>query len=286
MEKCDCIKIGLVLEGGAMRGMYTAAVLDLFLEYGISFDAIVGVSAGALFGVNFLSKQKGRVIRYNKRYNHDKDYMGLRPFLREGNIVSTEYAYHRVPEQLDPFDDAAFQASKTEFYAVITDTETGNATYPRITSVFRQMDTLRASGSIPFISKPVEIDGHTYLDGGIADSIPYRFLKETVGCDKIVVILTRDLDYRKKTLSPRLIRLISKKMPAVGRRLLVRHEVYNQAVSHLREMEQNGEAVIIRPSQPISIGRMETDPEKLQAVYDLGLVDARNNMKRVRNYLT
>lgn len=153
------MKTGLVLEGGAMRGMYTAGVLDVFMEQGITFDGVIGVSAGALFGVNLLSKQAGRVIRYNKRFNADPNYLGLRPLLRTGNIVDTDYAYNRVPRTLDVFDDETYRASGVPFYAVVTNIETGEAEYIKVDSVFEQMDVLRASGSMPFVSKPVEIGG-------------------------------------------------------------------------------------------------------------------------------
>ncbi|MDO4616585.1 MAG: patatin family protein [Lachnospiraceae bacterium] len=285
MNKSERIKTGLVLEGGAMRGMYTAAVLDVFLDQGIRFDAIAGVSAGALFGVNFLSGQKGRVIRYNKKYNRDRKYMGLLPLLKEGNIVSTEYAYHRVPEKLDPFDNETYMCSDTDFYAVLTNVKTGMPEYVKITDVFRQMDTLRASGSLPFVSRPVEIDGESYLDGGISDSIPYEFLRKKLGCSRLVVILTRDLAYRKKPSSPKLIHLLSRKMPAIEQRMLVRHETYNKAVEKLCEMEKRGEVFIIRPSEPIEIGRLEKDPSKLQAVYDLGRKDALEQIENLREYL-
>lgn len=265
------METGLVLEGGAMRGMYTAGVLDVFLENKIQVDCIVGVSAGALFGVNFLSGQKGRVIRYNKQFNGDKNYIGLRPLLREGNIVSTKYAYEEVPRRLDPFDDAAYKKSGIPFYAVVTNMENGMPEYIKIDSVFEQMDVLRASGSMPFVSKPVLIDGKQYLDGGISDSIPFRFA-ESLGCDRLIVILTRDMAYRKKPMSPALIRLWFGKSP-IAEKLLLRHEVYNRSVEKLKEWEANGKAVVIRPSSPVEIGRIETDPDKLQSVYDLGVKD-------------
>ncbi len=265
------METGLVLEGGAMRGMYTAGVLDVFLENKIKVDCIVGVSAGALFGVNFLSGQKGRVIRYNKQFNGDKNYIGLRPLLREGNIVSTKYAYEEVPRRLDPFDDAAYKKSGIPFYAVVTNMENGMPEYIKIDSVFEQMDVLRASGSMPFVSRPVEISGQKYLDGGISDSIPFRFA-ESLGCDRLIVILTRDMAYRKKPMSPALIRLWFGKSP-IAEKLLLRHEVYNRSVEKLKEWEANGKAVVIRPSSPVEIGRIETDPDKLQSVYDLGVKD-------------
>ena len=218
------MKVGLVLEGGAMRGMYTAGVLDVFLEKCISVDAVVGVSAGALFGVNYLSRQKGRVIRYNKRFNSDKNYMGLRPLLREGNIVNTKYAYEEVPRKLDPFDDESYKKSGIPFYAVVTDIETGEPEYIQVYSAFEQMDVLRASGSMPFVSKPVLYNNKMYLDGGISDSIPFQWLSSQ-GYDKLIVILTRDMEYRKKPMSSSLIKLFYKKQPQLSEKLLKRHDV-------------------------------------------------------------
>lgn len=190
-ERC-----ALVLEGGAMRGMYTAGVLDCFMDHDISFDAVIGVSAGALFGVNLLSKQRGRVIRYNKRFNSDKNYMGIRPLLREKNIVSTKYAYDIVPRELDPFDDEEYKKSDIPFYAVVTNIRTGKPEYVQIKSVFDQMDVLRASGSMPVVSKPVKLGHEWYLDGAVTDSIPYEHMLD-MGYDRVVVVLTKPADYIK-----------------------------------------------------------------------------------------
>jgi predicted patatin/cPLA2 family phospholipase len=278
------MKIGLVLEGGAMRGMFTAGVLDAFLDEKIHFDGIVGVSAGALFGVNYLSEQKGRVIRYNKRFNGDRRYMGLIPLLREGNIVSTSYAYDKVPRYLDVFDDARFRASEIPFYAVITDMETGQAVYRQIHSVFDEMDVLRASGSMPFVSRPVLLRGKKYMDGAIADSIPYAWLAEQ-GYDKLVVVLTRDSNYRKKPISRRMAQLRYRKYPAFAQAIATRHERYNAQVEQLLQWEADGRAFVIRPSCPIEIGRIEKDPDKLQAVYELGVRDAQTQLEALRDYL-
>lgn len=278
------MKTGLVLEGGAMRGMYTAGVLDTFLEAGIRVDGVVGVSAGALFGVNYLSGQKGRVNRYNKRFNGDKNYMGLRPLLLEGNLFSTHYAYERVPRELDPFDDEAFQASGIPFYAVVTDTATGEPEYIRIQSAFAQMDTLRASGSMPFVSHAVKIDAREYLDGGIGDSIPFQWM-HSQGYDKLVVVLTQDKAYRK-TPMPRLpLKLLHRRYPQIARQLLCRHETYNNALALLAQWEKEGKAFVLRPSEPIHIHRTERDPQKLQQVYDLGVKDCREHLPRLRQYL-
>ena len=278
------MKTGLVLEGGAMRGMYTAGVLDTFLEGGIRVDAVVGVSAGALFGVNYLSGQKGRVIRYNKRFNGDKAYMGLRPLLREGNLISTHYAYERVPRELDPFDDETFQASGVPFYAVVTDTATGEPEYMRIQSAFAQMDTLRASGSMPFVSHPVKIGDREYLDGGIGDSIPFEWM-HSQGYEKLVVVLTQDKAYRK-TPMPRLpLKLLQRRYPQIARQLRHRHETYNQDLDLLAQWEREGKAYVLRPSEPIHIHRTERDPGKLQQVYDLGVKDCRKHLPQLRQYL-
>ena len=279
------MKVGLVLEGGAMRGMYTAGVLDMFLENEICVDAVVGVSAGALFGVNYLSGQKGRVIRYNKRFNSDKNYMGLRPLLREGNIVSTKYAYEDVPRKLDPFDDESYMKSGVPFYAVVTDIETGEPEYIQIDSAFEKMDVLRASGSMPFVSKPVAYNNKMYLDGGISDSIPFQWLSSH-GCDKLIVILTRDMDYRKNPMSSSLIKLFYKKQPQLSEKLLKRHDVYNKSVELLKQWEDEGKAFVIRPSKPIEIGRIETNPDKLQAVYDLGVKDATECLVELQKYIS
>lgn len=278
------MKIGLVLEGGAMRGMYTAGVLDVLLENNIKVDCVVGVSAGALFGVNYLSEQKGRVIRYNKRFNSDKNYMGLRPLLKEGNIVSTKYAYEEVPRRLDPFDDESYKKSDTPFYAVVTEIESGNPKYIQIHSVFEQMDTLRASGSMPFVSKPVKIGDKQYLDGGISDSIPFEWLSAQ-GYDKLIVILTRDMEYRKKQMSPILIKLYGKKYPKIAEKLLKRHTLYNRSIELLKEWEDTGKAFVIRPSKPIEIGKIEKKPDKLQAVYDLGKGDGTRCLSFLRTFI-
>ncbi len=280
----NIMKTGLVLEGGAMRGMYTSGVLDILLDNEIAFDGIIGVSAGALFGVNFLSSQRGRSLRYSQRFNKDKRYMGLGSLLKTGNLINTEFAYNIVPYQLDIFDNEAYKRSKTPFYAVITNMENGMPEYIKIDDVFKQMDVLRASASMPFVSKPVEIDGHLYLDGGVTDSIPYKYLFD-IGYDKIVVILTRDMNYRKKPMSAAMINLFYSKYPEFKEKLKMRHEMYNTGVEELKRLEKDKKAFIIRPSLPITIGRMEKNPENLQRVYDLGISDAKKNINSIISFL-
>lgn len=265
-------KTGLVLEGGAMRGMFTAGVLDVFMENKVQIDGIIGVSAGALFGVNFLSNQPGRVIRYNKKYAGDKRNMGLYSLLTTGDIVNKDFAYYTVPQQLDIFDDQTFMDSKIPFYAVVTNMETGQPEYMQVKSVFQDMEILRASGSMPFVTKPVVINGQKYLDGGVSDSIPYKEFFE-MGYEHLIVVLTRDIDYVKKPMSKRLISMFYRSYPRFMEQLIRRHDIYNQSIAELKKLEKEGRVTIIRPSEPIQIKRMEKDPDKLQEVYELGRKD-------------
>ena len=267
-----------------MRGMYTAGVLDVLHREGVHFDGIMGVSAGALFGPNFLSGQEGRVIRYNKRFIRDRRYQSLGCLLRTGDLFSRDFAYGTVPRELDVFDDQAFQAAGVPFYAVVTNLDTGLPEYMQVKSVFDDMEILRASGSMPFVSRPVEIHGRRYLDGGVADSIPFDAMAR-MGYEKQLVILTRDMDYRKKPMPAGAIKLWYRHHPQFRDQLLRRHQVYNDSVARLKELEEQGKYFVIRPSRPIEIGRVESDPDKLQAVYELGLRDGQAALAPLREYM-
>lgn len=278
------MSIGLVLEGGAMRGMYTTGVLDVFLDNQIKVDGIVGVSAGVLFGVNYLSKQKGRAIRYNKRFAKDKRYMGIRSLLKTGNIINKEFAYYEVPFKLDIFDQEAFGKSKTDFYATITNVETGMPEYVKIKNVFEQMETLRATSAMPFVSKMVEIDGKKYLDGGVSDSIPIEKCKE-LGYDKIIVILTRPIEYRKKKQNENLAKIKYRKYPNLVQTINNRYKNYNNSVEKIIDMEKRKEIFVIRPTRPVSIKRIERNKNKLQEMYDSGVKDGKNKIEELQKFL-
>lgn len=278
------MKTGLVLEGGAMKGMHTSGVLDVFLDNDISFDGAIGVSAGALFGVNFVSKQRGRAIRYNSRYCADKHYMGLYSFLTTGNVVNTEFAYYTVPQKLDIFDDETYRKG-IPFYIVITNVETGQAEYPRLYSVLSEMETLRASGALPFLSKPIKLGENYYLDGGVADSIPFEKFRE-MGYEKLVVVLTKDKDYVKGPMPKKLVEAFySKEYPAFANALINRHEMYNEQTKKLKELEKSGEAFVIRPSKPLTLSRIEKDPKKLWEAYELGLADGKAALPGLLDFL-
>ena len=278
------MKIGLVLEGGAMRGMYTAGVLDTFLDADVKIDGIIGVSAGVLFGVNYLSKQKGRVIRYNKRFINDKRYMGFWSLITTGNIINKEFSFYEVPQKLDVFDNETFKKSETEFYATITNMETGKAEYIKLEDLFAQMEVLRATSAMPYVSKIVELDSGKYLDGGISDSIPVEKCKE-LGYDKIIVVLTRPLDYRKKKPKEFLAKTFYRKYPNFAKTLNNRYKMYNETVEKIIDMENKKEIFVIRPSRLVNVKRIEKNPEKLQEMYDLGIQDSKNILEKLIEYI-
>lgn len=278
------MKTGLVLEGGAMRGMYTAAILDCFLDKKINIDGIIGVSAGALFGVNYCSKQKGRALRYNKKYAKDPRYMGIKSLLTTGNIVNTKFAYHEVPFKLDIFDEETYSKSKTDFYAVITNVKTGQPEYKKMINVSVQIDELRASGSMPFVSQMVKIGDNKYLDGALGDSIPILKIKE-MGYKKIIVILTRPLNYRKKKSNQLLPKIIYHKYPNLIKAINTRYIKYNETLDIIIDMENKKEIFVFRPSKELNLSRIEKNPDRLQEMYNLGIKDFNNNYKALKKYL-
>lgn len=278
------MKIGLVLEGGAMRGMYTAGVLDIFLDEKIKVDGIIGVSAGVLFGVNYLSNQRGRVIRYNKKYSKDKRYMGINSLLKTGNIINKDFAYYEVPTKLDIFDQETFSKSKIPFYATVTNVETGEAEYIKVKDVFRQMELLRATSAMPFVSKIVEIDSKKYLDGAIADSIPIDKMK-SLGYDKIIVVLTKPRGYKKKKRGSGLIGFGYRKYPKFAKKMKDRYKNYNEIIEKIDKMEKNNEIFVIRPSREVKMSRIEKDPAKLQEMYDLGIDDSKKLINDLKKYI-
>ena len=278
------MSIGLVLEGGAMRGLYTAGVLDVFLENNIKVDGIIGVSAGVLFGVNYLSKQKGRAIRYNKKFAKDKRYMGMRSFLTTGNIINKDFAYYEIPTKLDIFDEETFEKSDTDFWATVTNIETGEAEYIKLEKPIDQMEVLRATSAMPIVSEIIEIDGKKYLDGGVSDSIPVEKCK-SMGYDKIIVVLTRTIEYRKKKASSTLAKIKYKEYPKLIETMENRYKKYNETVEKIIDMENKKEIFVIRPSKDLKIKRIEKDVDKLQAMYDLGISDCNKCLEDLKEYI-
>lgn len=280
------MKSCLVLEGGAKRGIYTAGVLDVFLENNIVADAVIGVSAGAIHGCSYAAKQKGRSIRYNLKYNDDYRFMSFKSLIKTGNMVDTEFAYHELPDKLDPFDHEAFEKSETKFYATCTNLETGKPEYvfcPNLRNDY--IDYLRASASMPLVSQIVEMNGKKYLDGGIADSIPIK-AAINMGFEKNIVVLTRPSGYRKHKFSMLwLAKIVYRKFPNFIKALKVRHEDYNQTLDYIKELEDSKKILVIRPSKLIKISRMETNPEIIKQMYELGRSDGLNMLAKVREFI-
>lgn len=274
----------MVLEGGGLRGLYTVGVLDIFLDNDIKVDGILGVSAGALFGVNYPSRQRERGLRYNLKYAKDPRYMSFRSLIKTGNIVNKEFAYYEVPFKHDIFDEETFEKSGIDFYAVVTNVETGKPEYIKIDNLREQMEVFRATSSMPLVSKIVEVDGKKYLDGGCADSIPVRKCME-MGYDKTVVVLTRPMEYRKKKENGWLNALWYRKYPEFVKTLNNRPDDYNRAVEDIIELEKQGKIFVIRPSATVPIKRIEHDPEVMKRMYDLGVEDAKKQIEGLKEYL-
>ena len=278
------MKKGLVLEGGAMRGIYTAGVLDSFLDHDVQVDGIVGVSAGACFGCNLFSRQRGRALRYNQRFMGDPRNVSLRSLITTGNIINEEFAYHVIPTQYDVFDEAAFEAHGGEYWVVVTNVETGEAEYMQMHHLLADIEMMRASASMPFCSRMVEIGGKKYLDGGIADSIPVRKAL-AMGFDRVIVVLTQPASYRKGPMNKALIRAYYRKYPNLCRTLMERHERYNAQTAEVRRLEEEGKIFVIRPKAPLNIRRLEKNPAELARVHGIGLSDAEERMEALKAYL-
>ena len=280
------MKTGLVLEGGAMRGMFTAGVLDIFMENGIEFPGAIGVSAGAVFGCNLKSRQPGRTIRYNTKYCRDPRYVSIRSLITTGDLYGEQFCYHELPDKLDPFDYETFANSPMEFYVVATDVTTGKPVYHKCgTDGHKELQWLRASASMPLASRVVEVDGYSLLDGGISDSIPLRYF-ESIGYEKNVVVLTQPKDFVKKKngLVP-LMKLALHKYPHIAEVMARRHDEYNAATAYIRRQDEAGRILVSQPDAPLEVSRTERDPEKLRAAYRLGRKAAEKRLEEIRTFL-
>jgi len=278
------MKTGLVLEGGSVRGIFTAGVLDVFLEKGIWFDGVIGVSAGAIHGCSYLSGQHGRSIRYYMNYCSDPRFMSFSSLMKTGDLVGADFCYHEIPEKMDIYDNDAFRKNNVPFYAVCSNVETGEPEYLQMKDMFQDIDILRASASMPYVSRIVEIGGKKYLDGGSTDSIPVEAFRK-MGYEKNVVVLTRDISYRKKPEMRMLSKGMYRKYPAFAKALADRYKMYNRTVERILELEREGCVFVIRPSTPPQIGRMEKDPRKVRALYDQGREDALRVLSALQEWL-
>lgn len=276
---------GLVLEGGGMKGVYTAGVLDFFLDKGLEFSSVYGVSAGACHMTSYLSKQRGRALDISIDYLKSRKYCSVESLLTTGDLFNVQTAYHLVPDYLNPFDYEAFKKYEGRAYAVATDIEAGTPVYFRIRDVKKDMDAIRASASLPLVSRNVRIGNHLYLDGGISDAIPIR--KSILdGNSKNVVVLTKEEGFvRQPTTQLPLLKMRYFRYPKVAELMAERHITYNNTMDYLYEQQKNGQAFVIRPAEKSNVGRIEKDEEKLKALYKQGYADAEALYELLLNYL-
>ena len=276
---------GLVLEGGGMRGIYTAGVLDILGENGIAFDGVVGVSAGAVHAVSYLAHQWGRSLRFYLTFSPSHKFMSWRSWFSTGDFVNYKFTYEDIPNHLVPFDHDAFEANPTPLYLACTDVETGKPYYHRTRSIRgEKMQALRATASLPVISKIVELDGHKLLDGGAADSIPVHFLR-TLGYTRTVVVVTQIAGYRKKQELPPGLKFIYRKYPQFVECMMNRYQKYNETLDLIDALEKSGDIFFLRPSHKVKIKRLERDPERILEMYELGRSDAKAKLEELKAFL-
>lgn len=281
------MKTGLVLEGGGLRDMFTAGILDILMDAAVSFDGIIGVSAGATFGCNYKSHQPGRSLRYNKNEAGNWRYCSLRSWITTGDLIGAEYAYHTLPKERDVFDNDTFMADPTRFAVVCTDVETGRPVYHDIESLDDEgLEWLRASASLPIVSQAVKVGGLKLLDGGITDSIPLAYW-QSEGYERNVVILTQPAGFvKKRTRLMPFFRLFCRQYPAIIKAMACRHEMYNAQLEYLKREADKGNTLILCPEHTLDIGRTEMKPEKMQRIYDEGVAYGKAHLQDIRNFLT
>ena len=263
-------------------------IVDVLMDEGITFDGVVGVSAGAALGCNIKSGQVGRALRYNMRFAKDWRYCSLRSLITTGDLYGAEYAYHKVPKEMDIFDVAAFNANPLPFWAVCTDVETGQALYHLLEDADDETyDWIRASASMPLCSRIVELDGRKLLDGGVADSIPLAFM-EREGFDRNIVILTQPEGYvKQRNRFLPLMRLSNlKHYPLFLKAVAERHMMYNEELAFVRKREAEGRALVFRPSSSLPIKHTSHDPKVMRRVYELGREQALLRLQEIKAFLS
>ena len=279
------IKTGLILEGGAMRGLFSCGVTDVFMENGIEFDGAAGISAGAVFGCNIKSKQNRRAIRYNMKYCRDSRYCSIWSLITTGDMYGADFCYHRLPDELDVFDRETFTNNPMEFYVGATDVVSGRAIFHRCSDGgARDIEWMRASASMPLASQIVEVDGKKLLDGGIVCAVPYKFMQKR-GYNRNIIILTQPEGYiKKKSSSLPLIELTMNAYPELVKAMKARHKMYNRQMEEIAELEDSG-TIVIRPPASLGISRTESDPTELRRVYLLGRKEGMRRLDEVKAYL-
>ncbi len=280
------MKTGLVLEGGGMRATYTIGVLDVMMENDIVYDGIIGVSAGAIHGVSYKSDQPGRNIRYYKKYAHDKRFMSVRNMIMTGDMVGKKFCYEEIPWKLDIIDNETFKDNPTEFYAVCANVETGATEYLKITDLRDplQMEYLRASATLPFVSKIVEAGGMKLLDGGMTDSIPLKKFQE-MGYERNVVVATRTDSYVKEAENIALASVLYRKYPNFLQAMKDRPKMYNGQKEYILRQEKEKKIFFIRPREELGISRTDADPDHLEEIYQIGRKDMERQLPLLKSFL-
>lgn len=280
-------KVAMVLEGGSFRCQFTAGVLDVFMENGVEVSACYGVSAGALSGLNYKSRQIGRANRVNLAFCNDSRYMGAKSFATSGSVVGYDFLLNDIQDRLDPFDNDAFEKNPMSLYAVATDVVFGTPAYLPVENAVLDVDALRATTSLPLMTQPVEMGDAIYLDGGVADSVPVEHALEDADFDRAIVVLTQDRTYKKgpyEFLAAAHARYAA--YPYLLEALENRHERYNEQREHIWEYERQGRALIIAPPQPVEVGHIEHDPAKLLALYIQGRQEGKRRLDEVRAFIS
>ncbi|MCI1894609.1 MAG: patatin family protein [Lactobacillus sp.] len=281
-------RAALILEGGALRGQYTAGVLDTFLKHDIHFELVVGVSAGALCGTNYLSEQIGRTNTINTKHRQDKNYISLRRAFKRQDIINLDYLFAPHSGDWENFDERTYRSSTSEFVVVATALASGQAVYFRHPQGRDLVADLKASSAMPFISAPAVTNAGVCLDGGIADSIPFAYAQKR-GFDQIVVVRTRERTYRKNPTSAVLRRAYQHSFaeyPAFASTASARPEMYNQQAAQLQQLEQQGQVFVIAPQEPVTVGRLERDVNKLTALHQTGMAEAEAALPGMQAYLS
>lgn len=277
---------GLILEGGAMRGLFTAGVIDEMMEQGVRYDGCIGVSAGAAFGCNYKSHQIGRVLRYNKRFAHEKKYCSWYSWLTTGDLYGADFCYHKLPDELDIMDVKTYNSDPMHFYVTATDTATGKAVYHELDHLDDEAyEWVRASASMPVVSRPVRLMGRSLLDGGISDSIPVKFF-ESIGYTRNAVVLTQPRGYRKGAQSGmKILARLLKQYPAIVKDLKERHIVYNRELDYIDQREKEGKLFVIAPPHELKIGKTEHDTERMDEVYQIGRQTMKEHISELNQFL-
>lgn len=280
------MKKGLVLEGGGLRSLFSEGVFDVMLENNVSFDGMIGVSAGASIGCNFKTKQIGRGLRYNSNFANDKRYISLWSLLTTGDLVSKDFGYHVIPVKHDPADFKTFEENPMECHVVCTDVDTGKTVVKQLYKLdYDGLEWLRASSSMPIVSRPVTLEGHRMLDGGIANSIPLEYF-QGIGYERNVVVLTQPAGYfKKKTKLVPLFHIFCHSMPKIIHAMAHRHEMYNAQLHYIAEEEKKGNTLVICPDDTLPIGRVEMKPDKMKYVYELGRKAGEANIEKIKAFL-